>query len=90
MPVFGNVRDAASLALVRVEAVDRLAIEPHIAARRWPQTGKYFDELCLAVAFDAGDAEGFAATHFKRDVIKRRAARVSRDFRRIAGDTRRK
>ena len=62
MTIFGNVRDAALAPRARIEAGQRRAFERHLAGdmRRIDQAGDRFDQLALAVAFDAGDADNLA------------------------------
>ena len=63
----------SSAFVVRVE-VERLALEPHRPAGRRADAGEHLEELGLAVAGDAGDADDLAGAHRQVDGLQPRDA----------------
>src|SRR5438132_14436289 len=69
--IFGNMRDAQFLSGARIKSGDVPALERdrtrNISARNQSRQG--FNQLSLAVAFDAGDADDLACAHLKGNLI---------------------
>ncbi len=68
LPVLGDVAEARVVVAEGVDVRDVRAVEPHAARRDRPQAAERVDQLGLAVAVDAGDADDLAGPHLERDV----------------------
>ena len=71
MPVFRNVSDAQLAAQTRTFPRNIASLKTDLAGKmRWVnQSGQRFDQLGLAVSFDAGDAQNLALANFKRNIV---------------------
>ena len=70
MPVLRNVSDPSAFAPPGVKIIDRGTLKQHLAAGSFAKTSQNLNQFRLPVAFDTGNPEGFATTHFKREVIE--------------------
>ena len=68
LPVLRNVAEARVVVAERVDVREVVAFEAHGARRDRPQAAERVDQLGLAVAVDAGDADDLAGPHLERDV----------------------
>ncbi len=66
LAVLGNVAQPRVEHLARRRVVELAAADAHDAARRAGQAGERFDQLGLAVAVDAGDADDLAGANLER------------------------
>ena len=78
LPVLGNVTHARVERLARRRVGQVFAADADLASRGLAQTGQGVDQLALAVAVDAGDADDLARSDVERDAAHGLEAAVVR------------
>ena len=71
MSILGDVGDSKLFQLASRLSRNVAAKEINAAFACGHQTGDGFDQLCLAIALDTGDADDLARTHVERNSIER-------------------
>src|SRR3954466_10052847 len=69
MPVLGDMRQTCIASLCDTAPGDVDAVDQDVAGENGAQSGQGFDELGLAIALDAGDAENLAGFDAEADTI---------------------